>query len=124
MGQVRNDTGEIRVLPTADYSGVKPGGVVEVNDEDVYHWVAGGWTPLSRYPVPYRLYPNHQHDPLAFSLPEPPEDDPSAIAVGEPHDAAPQPAAPAPQQTPAAAAPVAASEPSQAAPAGADPKEQ
>lgn len=112
MGQVRNDTGELRVLPVADYTGIEDGTVVPVPDEEVYHWVAGGFTALTRYPVPFRLYPNHQHDPLAYPLPEPDADDPSAVAVGQPEDAVPTAAAPpAPQQTvPAATAPAAAPE--------------
>jgi hypothetical protein len=82
MGRVRSDFAEVRVLPTLDYSGVAPGQVIEVPDDAVYHWVAGGFTPLTRYPVPYRLYANHAADPLAFALPEPSADDPSAVAVG------------------------------------------
>lgn len=111
MGQVRSDYTEVMVLPTLDYTGVEPGRVIEVADEDVYHWVAGGFTPLTRYPVPHRLYPNHRHDPLAYALPEPDEDDPSAIAVGAPRDAAPPAPVPAPQPVPpvpAATAPAAA----------------
>lgn len=125
MGQVRNDTDEIRVLPTADYSGVKPGGVLEIRDEDVYHWVAGGWTPLTRYPVPHRLYPNHAADPLAYALPEPDEDDPSAIAVGTPPAAAAQTtqAAATQAQTSAATAPTAASTTATATTAVADAKD-
>lgn len=113
MGQVRNDTGEIRVLPTMDYAGFEPGQVIEVADEDVYHWVAGGFTPLTKYPVPHRLYPNHQHDPLAYALPEPDPDDPSAIAVGK-----------APEPGPTATASVAPPPAAVAAPAAADTKEQ
>lgn len=111
MGQVRNDTSEIRVLPAADYSGLRSGQMVEVPDDQVYHWVAGGFTPLTRYPVPYRLFANHQHDPLAYALPKPPDNDPSAIAVGQAEPEAPATAAsqPAPQQpVPAATAPTAA----------------
>lgn len=120
MGQVRNDTGETRVLPTLDYSGWEPGRVLEIPDEDVYHYVAAGFTALTRYPVPYRLYPNHQADSNAYPLPEPDEDDPSAIAVGTPKPA-PAPAA-APAQPPAATAPTAA--PTRApAPAAATAKE-
>jgi hypothetical protein len=96
MGQVRNDHNNVMVLPTLDYSGVQPGQVIPVDDENVYHWAAGGFTPLTRYPVPHRLYPNHAHDPLAYALPEPDGADPSALAVGQVQDEAqvspPQPA--------------------------------
>lgn len=80
MGLVRNDFGEIRVTPTLDYTGIEPEGTVDVScrvpgcqepghpEENVYHWVAGGWTPLSRYPVPELLYPNHRDDPLAYPV--------------------------------------------------------
>jgi hypothetical protein len=71
MGRVRSDFAEVRVLPTLDYSGVAPGQVIDVPDENVYHWVAGGFTPLDSYPVPYHLYPNHSADPLAVRLPDP-----------------------------------------------------
>jgi hypothetical protein len=129
MGQVRNDFGEVRVMPTLDYSGVEPGRVLEIPDEDVYHWVAGGWTPLTRYPVPHRLYPNHSDDELAYALPEPDDEDPSAIAVGAPAAAPstpPPPAVPAAApQVSAATAPAAAPVPAPAAPApaGTDAKE-
>lgn len=136
MGQVRNDFGELRVMPTLDYSGVEPGRVLEIEDEDVYHWVAGGWTPLTRYPVPHRLYPNHRGDELAYALPEPDPKDPSAIAVGAPpEDKTPGPvptmqgeqgpelvnlpagATVTPLPAPAATAPTAAPETAPAAPA-------
>lgn len=152
MGQVRNDFGEVRVMPTLDYSGVEPDRVLDIPDEDVYHWVAGGWTPLTRYPVPHRLFANHADDELAYALPEPAAEDPSAIAVGAPEDAVdehqdanggqadehqgdatasatttpPPPAVPAPvPQIPAATAPAAAPTPVPAAPApaGTDAKE-
>lgn len=120
MGQVRNDTGELRVLPVADYTGVKDGQVIDVPDDEVYHWVAGGFTALTRYPVPFRLYPNHQGDPLAYALPEPDADDPSAVAVG-PAEAAVPARPPAAQQTvPAATAPAAAPETDAPEPPAAD----
>lgn len=135
MGQVRNDFGEVRVLPSADYAGVEPGRVLEIPDENVYHWVAGGWTPLTRYPVPHRLYANHSGDGLAYALPEPDAEDPSAIAVGEPVDAVEQrqvdaapttAAASSTAQNPAATAPTAAPTPAPAGPAqaAAETKEQ
>lgn len=126
MGQVRNDMGEIRVMPTLDYSGVEPGRVLPIPDEDVYHWVAGGWTPLTRYPVPHRLFPNHQADPLAYALPEPDAENPSAIAVGTPAPAqtAQQASATAPAQTSAATAPTAASTTATATQTVDDAKEQ
>lgn len=108
MGQVRNDTGEVRVLPALDYAGWEPGRVLEIPDADVYHYVAGGYTALTKYPVPARLYPNHAHDPLAYALPDPDEDDPSAIAAGTPKPAVTTPAASAPTAAPTTPAPAAA----------------
>lgn len=138
MGRVRNDiddgqeeyldeaTGRMatrpapRVLPHLDYTAVRRGDEWPVPDDEVYHWVAGGFTALTRYPVPYRLYPNHAHDPLAYALPEPHPLDPSAVAVGEPADAAPASAPPASAPQPAAPAPAAAPDPAPAAPAAGD----
>jgi hypothetical protein len=125
MGQVRNDFGEVRVMPTLDYSGVEPDRVLDIPDEDVYHWVAGGWTALTRYPVPYRLYANHAHDPNAYALPAPKPEKLSAIAVGAPEAAVapPAPQTPAPAPAPAAAPPAPAPAQAAAAPAGIDAKE-
>lgn len=141
MGRVRNDIDDglddeglpaPRVLPHLDYAGVRRGGEFDVPDDEVYHWVAGGFTALTRYPVPYRLYPNHAHDPLAYALPEPDPKDPSAVAVGQSQDALPpnpaatatvdaQPAQAAQSETqPAATAPTAASQTAPAASAVAD----
>lgn len=123
MGQVRNDLGEIRVLPALDYAGWEPDRVLEIPDEDVYHYVAGGFTALTRYPVPYRLFANHKDDGLAYALPEPDPEDPSAIAVGADKPAPSAAPAPAVAQAPAATAPTAAPTPAPAA-AAASPKEQ
>lgn len=95
MGQVRNDFGELRVVPTLDYSGIAPGQVLTVADEDVYHWVAGGWTALTKYPVPPLLYPNHRADPLAYEASvEPaaapaPAPEPAPAPVAAPADVVP-----------------------------------
>jgi hypothetical protein len=99
-----------RVLPHLDYTAVRRGDEWDVPDDEVYHWVAGGFTALTRYPVPYRLYPNHASDPLAYALPKPHPADPSAVAVGEPADAASaaQASAAAPPTAPAAPDPAAA----------------
>lgn len=125
MGRVLNDiddgleqyvdeTGQLaerpaaRVLPHLDYTPVRRGQVVEIPDEDVYHWVAGGFTALDRYPVPHRLYPNHRADPLAYALPEPHPSQPGATAVGTPPPAVPAPAAQsaaAPAATPSTSVP-------------------
>lgn len=101
-----------RVLPHLDYTPVRRGQQFEVPDEEVYHWVAGGFTALERYPVPFRLYPNHQADPLAYPLPEPHASQPESTAVG------PTPP-PAPILPPSSAAPAAAT-PSTSPPAQAD----
>lgn len=125
MGQVRNDTGEIRVLPALDYAGWEPDRVLEIPDADVYHYVAAGFTALTRYPVPYRLYPNHKDDPNAYALPEPDAEDPSAIAVGTPKPptaTTTTASATTTTETTAATAPTAASTTAQAATA-ADAKE-
>lgn len=122
MGRVRNDrddgieqyvdeeTGQLAerpavlVLPHLDYTPVHRGQVVEVADEDVYHWVAAGFTALDRYPVPFRLYPNHQADPLAYPLPEPHPSQKEATAVGQAPPPSPAPAAAAQTATALAAA--------------------
>jgi hypothetical protein len=122
MGQVRNDFDEVRVLPTFDYAGWEPGRVLEIPDADVYHYVAAGFTALTKYPVPRRLYPNHAGDELAYALPEPDPADPSAIAVGTPKPTATPAPAPAAAPSPAATAPTAASTPAPA-PAAANAKE-
>lgn len=81
--QVRNDFGETRIAGALGWAEVEPGGEIPVEVENAYHWAAGGWTVLGRYPVPTHLLPNHQHDPNAY--------DPDAPVTPPP----PQPAAPA-----------------------------
>src|SRR5579859_7389263 len=133
MGRVRNDiddgleqyvdeqTGQLaerpaaRVLPHLDYSPIRRGQVIEVPDEEVYHWVAGGFTALDRYPVPHRLYPNHQADPLAYPLPEPHPSQIEATAVGQAPPPSPAPAAAAPSAAPPAAATESTTAPAEAA---------
>lgn len=137
MGLVRNDFGELMVAPTLDYTGIPAGATVDATcrvpgcqepghpQENVYHWVAGGWTPLERYPVPQLLYPNHRNDPLAYPVapPAPPAEAPAdtpptpAAAPGAPGPeptalpagavVTPLPAAPAADIPPPGAAPVA-----------------
>ena len=95
---VRNDFGEARVVPELGWALVPAGGILPVETENAYHWAAGGWSVLDRYPVPHHLYPNHQADPVAYSLPAP-EPPPQ----GEPAPAAPAPGAEDRQAEPAAA---------------------
>lgn len=114
--RVRNDHGEGRVVPHLGYSLVQAGQVLDVPDREAYHWAAGGFTVLDRYPVPEHLHANHAADPLAY--PDPALDPlpgarPLAAAAGAPVQSAPgpepQPAAPAdaPEPEPAPAAPAA-----------------
>lgn len=81
MARVRNDFGEVRVVPNAPffYGEVPAGHTFSVPDEDALHWAAGGWRVLDPYPVPEHLLPNHQ-DGLAYALP-PDEDAPVAVSA-------------------------------------------
>jgi len=40
----------VRVAVTQGWTGVPPGGEIEVPDAEYEHWVAGGWTPLTPPP--------------------------------------------------------------------------
>lgn len=68
---VRNTTGEDRVCASLGWVLIPDGESIEVEDEDAYHWAAGGWTVEGSYPVPHHLYPNHASDLNAFALPAP-----------------------------------------------------
>jgi hypothetical protein len=45
MAVFRNDFGEDRVVPTLGWHAVPAGETVTVPDEEIEHWVAGGWVP-------------------------------------------------------------------------------
>ena len=96
---VRNDFREARVVPELGWALVPAGGILPVEAENAYHWAAGGWSVLERYPVPHHLYPNHQGDPIAYSLPAPepePLGAPASAPAGPLPGAEDHPAEPAP----------------------------
>jgi hypothetical protein len=92
--QVRNDFGETRDVPSLGWEGIEPGGEITVEVENAYHWAAGGWTVLGRYPVPGHLLANHKHDPNAYdpeatiTPPPPPPAAPVAAAPATPEESA------------------------------------
>lgn len=45
MASFVNDWKVPRVCPTLGFPEVAPGGTITVPDDEVEHWVAGGWTP-------------------------------------------------------------------------------
>lgn len=51
MAIIRNDFGEDRVVSVLGWSLVPAGQTVTVPDDEVHHWVAGGWTQLDETPA-------------------------------------------------------------------------
>lgn len=51
MAVIRNDFGEDRVTPTLAWGLVPAGGTATVPDDEVHHWVAGGWTHVDENPA-------------------------------------------------------------------------
>lgn len=51
MATIRNDFGEDRVAVTLGYHLVPDGATVTVPDEELVHWVAGGWTHVDPTPA-------------------------------------------------------------------------
>lgn len=45
MAVFRNDWQVARICPTLGFHEVASGGTITVPDDEVEHWVAGGWTP-------------------------------------------------------------------------------
>jgi hypothetical protein len=51
MARVRNDFGEDRVAVTVGYQLVPAGQTITVPDDEVEHWIAGGWTLVEEAPA-------------------------------------------------------------------------
>lgn len=51
MAIIRNDFGEDRVCPTLGWGMVPAGQTAIVADDEVHHWVAGGWTHVDKTPA-------------------------------------------------------------------------
>ena len=51
MAIIRNDFGEDRVAPTLGFHMVPAGETATVPDDEVHHWVAGGWTHVDQTPA-------------------------------------------------------------------------
>lgn len=45
MATLRNDWTIPRVCPTLGFHEVPPQGTITVPDDEIEHWIAGGWTP-------------------------------------------------------------------------------
>lgn len=45
MAILRNDSREPRICPTLGFHEVAPGATITVADDEIEHWIAGGWVP-------------------------------------------------------------------------------
>lgn len=65
MARVRNDFREDRVAPMLGYTLVAAGQDIPVPDDEVVHWIAGGWTLVEETPAVAPAKPATEPVPVA-----------------------------------------------------------
>jgi len=95
MATMRNEFGEPRVCPSLGFHEVADGETITVPDEEIEHWVAGGWVPADPASVKAAKAAADARAAAfaALTAPAPSADQTPAVAPAEPtkDSAAPAP---------------------------------